>query len=231
MGSFREMRGLQRRAPLLGTDRLDGRPAFRPGRSRRSEIGLTTSDFPDLGNVIALPANDSNIVLDIDNPAGSIALGALEIRPSARSVLLEGAFVELGGRAFDLLMALLDAKGEIVSKEALLSHVWPGLTVDDSNLKVQLSGLRRALGVERWRIKTVSGRGYMLVAHDAVTASSSTAAADPNPQLESPLVIVIDGDRGTQELVMRALTSITNRLDGAARLALYSGDMDERAFA
>jgi TolB-like protein len=69
--------------------------------------------------------------------------------------------VSLGGRALDVLAALTAAAGETVSKNALLDRVWPGLTVEENNLQVQISALRRVLG-EGW-IVTVPGRGYRLV--------------------------------------------------------------------
>jgi DNA-binding response OmpR family regulator len=52
----------------------------------------------------------------------------------------------LAGRAFDLLLALVEAKGEVVAKEALVRRVWSGTIVDDNSLQVQLFALRKALG-------------------------------------------------------------------------------------
>ncbi len=75
--------------------------------------------------------------------------------------------VRLGGRAFDLLVALVEGAGELVSKDDLCSRVWPGTFVDDSNLKVQIGSLRRSIGDgqhgQRF-IETVTGRGYIFVA-------------------------------------------------------------------
>ena len=97
----------------------------------------------------------------------SIRFGGSEVVPGARALVRNGAPVEIGSRAFDILMVLLEARGEIVSKDHLIRAVWPTTTVVDSNLKVQLSLLRRTLGPDRWRIKTVSGRGYLIVMDDA----------------------------------------------------------------
>jgi DNA-binding winged helix-turn-helix (wHTH) protein len=77
-----------------------------------------------------------------------------------RQLLANGVPVELGTRAFDLLLVLLEEDGGLVSKEELLSRVWPGIVVSEENLKVQVSALRKALGADRDVIRTEFGRGY-----------------------------------------------------------------------
>ncbi len=73
--------------------------------------------------------------------------------------------VKLGSRALQILALLASAKGEIVTKDELLAGVWPGITVEENNLQVQISALRRALdpaGDGQSHLVTVSGRGYRL---------------------------------------------------------------------
>lgn len=86
----------------------------------------------------------------------------------ARQLLLEGETpVRLGSRALEILAALVERPGELVSKNELMARVWPNTVVEESNLKVNVAGLRRALceGQPRRRyIATVSGRGYRFVA-------------------------------------------------------------------
>src|SRR5690349_17353357 len=87
---------------------------------------------------------------------------------AARRLLLEGDKpVRLGSRAFDILAALVERAGEVVGKEELAARAWPGTFVDESNLKIQVSALRRALGDgqggHRYLV-TVPGRGYNFVA-------------------------------------------------------------------
>jgi DNA-binding winged helix-turn-helix (wHTH) protein len=89
-----------------------------------------------------------------------------------RQLLANGAPVELGSRAFDLLLLLLQADGSLVTKEELLSRVWPGIVVSEENLKVQVSTLRRALGADRDLIRTEFGRGYRFT---GVLASNAAA--------------------------------------------------------
>jgi DNA-binding winged helix-turn-helix (wHTH) protein len=77
-----------------------------------------------------------------------------------RQLLIDGVPVELGARAFDLLLALLKADGVLVTKDELFEQVWPGIAVSEENLKVQVSALRKALGADRELIRTDFGRGY-----------------------------------------------------------------------
>src|SRR3984957_18581458 len=82
------------------------------------------------------------------------------VRPHRRQLLADGAPVELGTRAFDVLMVLLEARGQLVTKDELLDRVWPGTVVEENNIQVQISALRKALGEDRNLILTVPLRGY-----------------------------------------------------------------------
>src|SRR6266853_559766 len=87
---------------------------------------------------------------------------------AAQRLLLEGDKpVRLGSRAFDILTALVERAGEVVGKEELIARAWPKTFVEDANLKIQVSALRRALGDGqggRRYIATIPGRGYNFVA-------------------------------------------------------------------
>ena len=75
--------------------------------------------------------------------------------------------VSIGSRAFDVLRVLITAQGDLVSKDEIMEAVWPGTVVEDNNLTVQISALRRVLDQERAEgscIQTVPGRGYRFVA-------------------------------------------------------------------
>lgn len=82
---------------------------------------------------------------------------------------MHGQPVELPGRAFDVLLALIEAKSQVLSKDALMQAVWPGRIVEENTLEAQVSLLRKALGDDRTCIRTVSGRGYQFVALPAPT--------------------------------------------------------------
>jgi DNA-binding winged helix-turn-helix (wHTH) protein len=101
-----------------------------------------------------------------------------------RQLLADGVPVELGTRAFDLLLVLLEADGSLLLKEELLSRVWPGIVVSEENLKVQISALRKALGVDLDIIRSDFGRGYRFTgvlgsnsAAERLSTSHSTKAA------------------------------------------------------
>ena len=93
--------------------------------------------------------------------------------------------VVLGSRALDVLTVLVERRGELVTKQALMEAVWPGIAVEDSNLAVQISALRRILDEDRAGksvIQTVIGRGYRFLAPvemEAETPPVRSAAASP----------------------------------------------------
>ena len=89
-----------------------------------------------------------------------ICLGEFELLPSERMLLSGGSRLELGARAFDLLLVLAENPGRLVSKAELIEHVWPSVIVDENNLPAQIANLRRVLGAEA--IRTVPGFGYRL---------------------------------------------------------------------
>lgn len=103
------------------------------------------------------------------------------------TLLRDGAPVALSGRAIALLRALLEAEGEAVTKAALMDAAWPGASVEESNLTVQIAALRKVLGAsdsnEDW-IATVPRVGYRLIrAPVAAMAAGTTAPADAKPAI------------------------------------------------
>jgi TolB-like protein len=83
--------------------------------------------------------------------------------PHRREVLADGRPIELGGRAFDLLMVLIEANGAVVDKDELMSRVWPGRVIEEGNLRAQIRALRIAVA-DHDLIRTVAGRGYQFTA-------------------------------------------------------------------
>src|ERR1700694_2936321 len=101
------------------------------------------------------------------SPAAADAMlefGRFRILLRQRQLLAAGVPIALGTRAFDLLLVLLEADGSLVTKNELMSRVWPGIVVAEENLKVQISALRKALGEDRDFIRTEVGRGYRFTA-------------------------------------------------------------------
>ena len=100
-----------------------------------------------------------------------------------RELLADGIAVPIGSRAIDILMVLIEARGELVTKDELLSRVWPRTVVEENTLQFQISAIRKALGGSRDLIKTISGRGYRFVAEitPQVSPDSAVASQDALP--------------------------------------------------
>ena len=106
--------------------------------------------------------------------------GRVELRPAQRQLLIDGQPAALGARAFDVLLALVEHRERLVSKNELLDLVWPGLVVEENNLQVQVSTLRKWLGPQA--IATVPGRGYRFtLASDEAPAAATPPARRPVP--------------------------------------------------
>src|ERR1700724_2570651 len=109
----------------------------------------------------------------------SLAFGRFRVLLRQRQLLADELPVELGQRAFDLLLALLESDGSLVTKEQLLARVWPGIAVAEDNVKVHVSALRKALGEDRDFIRTEFGRGYRFTA--AVQVIDRREGCQPRP--------------------------------------------------
>ena len=96
--------------------------------------------------------------------------GAFLLDPAEHLLMREGQPVTVTPKAFDLLAALVENRGRLMSKEALLEQVWPDSFVEEANLSVKMSELRRALGETpnaNQYIETVPRKGYRFVAEVA----------------------------------------------------------------
>jgi DNA-binding winged helix-turn-helix (wHTH) protein len=105
----------------------------------------------------------------------TLEFGRFRVLLRRRELLADGVPLELGTRAFDLLLVLAEADGALVTKGDLVTRVWPGVVVSEENLKVQISALRKALGEDSEFIRTEFGRGYRFTATVRRTVSPSTS--------------------------------------------------------
>ena len=152
----------------------------------------------------------------------TMKFGRFEIVAAERRLLHEGAAVALGSRAFDLLAALVERRDRIVPKEELIEVVWPGLVVEDNNLQVQVSALRKVLGANA--IATVPGRGYRFTmaggvatpapssvdvpAHGRIVPPASFASASPSSSsapTPAARLLVADDNKVNRLLLCRTL--------------------------
>ncbi|RZI59336.1 MAG: hypothetical protein EOP37_11940 [Rubrivivax sp.] len=137
-----------------------------------------------------------------------------------RQLLMHGATpLRIGGRALDLLIALIERPGEVVTKRELMARVWPTTVVDESNLKVNIAGLRRVLGEgggDPEYIATVTGRGYRFVAD--VLSPGTAPPLPPGTPAPPPHNL----PTGTARIVGRdeVIAALGHELDSARQVSL-----------
>jgi predicted ATPase/DNA-binding winged helix-turn-helix (wHTH) protein len=112
----------------------------------------------------------------------AVTFGRFRILLHRRELLADNQPVDLGARAFDVLMALIEARGTVVSKLALIERVWPDRIVEENNLRFQISVLRKAFADDRDLIRTVSGRGYQFTGEIRAVSTST----DPRMNVAMP---------------------------------------------
>ena len=118
--------------------------------------------------------------LDLRPPELKAHFGSFQLLPKQRLLLDAGKRVPIGSRAFDILIVLIENAGQVVTKEQLMSHVWPHTVVEETNLRVHIAALRRALGDDQTGsryLSNVVGRGYSFV--DSVIWESDPSGENP----------------------------------------------------
>src|SRR6266404_2658649 len=124
--------------------------------------------------------------------------GPFELQPDKRRLLKEGATISLRPRAFDLLAALVDRAGHLVTKDDLLNRVWPKTVVEEAALHVQVSALRKVLGADA--ITTVSGRGYQFTLPVTKGDGQTDRASKPKHNLPYQLTSFIGREQEIAQL-------------------------------
>src|SRR5271156_6361035 len=107
------------------------------------------------------------------------------LHAARRELSRNGAPVELGGRAMDVLIVLLRRHGQVATKADIMAEVWPNQIVEENNLTTQIAAVRRVLGETEGRrfIQTVAGRGYSFVAElSGAPPRPAPAHAPPTPE-------------------------------------------------
>nr|WP_316641186.1 response regulator [uncultured Roseateles sp.] len=145
----------------------------------------------------------------------ALVFGHVELRLAERQLLVHGEPVALGSRGFDLLKALVSKRDRVVGKDELLDEVWPGLVVEENNLQVQISGLRRVLGARS--IATVAGLGYRFTLAPGAGASQQPPTASPQPAAATSRarVLVADDNRVNRLLLCRSLELMGHQVSSA----------------
>jgi predicted ATPase/DNA-binding winged helix-turn-helix (wHTH) protein len=112
---------------------------------------------------------------------GGSEIAGREFDLRRRELRSRGAVVPLGGRAVDIVEALVRAEGELVTTDALMAQVWPNTIVEENRLQVHISAIRRALGPDRTLLQTASGRGYRLLGAWRIVSEKKPAVAAALP--------------------------------------------------
>lgn len=118
-----------------------------------------------------------------------------------RQLLAHGCPVALGARAFDVLCALVHRAGTLVTKSELFRQVWPGVVVEENNLQVHVSALRKLVGADR--IVTIPGQGYRFVGRVAGSQEQvpeRDAGAGPMPEFDGRSIAVLPFGGGAEAL-------------------------------
>ena len=136
-----------------------------------------------------------------------------------RTLLRDGAPVSLQAKAFDMLVVLIENGGQLTGKDELFSRVWPDQTVEESNLTVQVSAIRRALGDNKDNphyIITVPGHGYRF-AGTVLRLNGTVQNAEPTGSTSSAnhLIVKIERHRKSAAIALAVL------FIAAAAMALF----------
>ncbi|MDE3738804.1 winged helix-turn-helix domain-containing protein [Pseudomonas resinovorans] len=144
----------------------------------------------------------------------AFAFGSFRLYPGIRVLHKDGVEVPLGSRAFDILTALVEGNGRVLTHRELTTLAWPGLIVEDSNVRVQVANIRRALACDQHKtryIASVAGRGYCFVA--AVVRIEATEPSTPAVPEASSVAAVLHPLRTDQ--TPQALPSLPMPLKSA----------------
>jgi predicted ATPase/DNA-binding winged helix-turn-helix (wHTH) protein len=125
--------------------------------------------------------------------------GRFELNPTTRQLLAGGQPVALGARALDVLLALIERRERLVTKDELFELVWPNLVVEENNLQVQVSALRKTLGAEA--IATIPGRGYSFALELSPAGEPPSAPEAPRHKLPQALTSFIGHEDDLREYV------------------------------
>ena len=135
----------------------------------------------------------------------AIDFGRFRVLLRRRELLADKRPLELGGRAFDVLMALIGAEGAVVTKDALIERVWPGRVVEENNLQAQISALRKVFGADRGLIRTIAGRGYQF------TGATVTVPAQPYLPVTAALPEPVSAPSGPRTNLPSAVSELIGR--------------------
>src|ERR1700680_2971426 len=121
--------------------------------------------------------------MDPAQSPAAIEFGRFSVLPHRRELLTEGRPLDLGGRAVDGLMVLIEGAGGVGRKDPQVEWVWPNRIIEKNSLQHQISALRRVFAADRDLIRTIAGRGYQFAGEiRTVSARPDAQATAGTPQ-------------------------------------------------
>jgi non-specific serine/threonine protein kinase len=163
----------------------------------------------------------------------SYRFGHFDLRPALRQLLLDGEPTPVGARAFDMLLALIERRDRVVGRDELFDLVWPGLVVEENNLRQQVSALRKLIGAAV--VLTVPGRGYCFgLSLEEDESATQTAHIAERPAAAAQMEVPNNLPLNLPALIGREqdLLSVQALLPGAPLLTLIgAGGVGKTRFA
>src|SRR5258708_1246694 len=150
-----------------------------------------------------------------------VTFGRFRLDLEQRALRAGGALIELKSKAFDILSALAAARGEVVTKDEIMAAVWPGLVVEESNIQVHISAIRKALGEEAGRpihLFTVPGRGYRLTGVERAVAGGARSPSEAPPIGPSIVVMPFESLSGDPDQDYFADGMVEDIITGLSRI-------------
>lgn len=154
-------------------------------------------------------STSTNLVMEVAEQNESVSFGPFRLVPAERLLEREGAPVAVGSRALEILIFLVAHAGEVVGKRDLISHVWPRAAVDESGLRVHITGLRKSIGDGKdgaRYVTNVAGRGYCFVApitrgrNQQAIAAQKAQSSNLAQQLPTRLMRMIGRDKAIRTI-------------------------------
>lgn len=134
-----------------------------------------------------------------------------ELQPTQRRLLKNGSVLELGARAFSLLLLFVENTDRLLSKEQIFHELWKNVVVEENNLHVQISLLRKILGADM--IATVSGQGYRFTA-EVIRREVTAVSVNKNKDFSALNILIIDD----HALIREALSGVINEVVSNSQL-------------
>lgn len=206
---------------------------------------MTQASYIGMQKVLKYSAKKSKIFQKTamtDDTQQNISFAEFELDKNRRRLLCDGEPVVLYAKAFDLLNFLIERNGRVVSKNEILDSVWPNQFVEEANLSVQISALRKALGEKKNEprfLVTVPGKGYKFVAdirkvngHSAVSNGTAENGNDgiviKKKEEIDKTVPQTDATSSRWKIISAAVTGVLLALAGFGLYRLYRSEPPAR---